>query len=148
MTLGAFTLLMLALVGLGIVSYAEDRRDPSIAQQLASQRDAVQKFMNTPFEPEESPGSLKAANTVLADPLRARGKAIYEAESCNVCHGDDGLGTGGGLTLAGVGATYPSGGLARILKTPTRELADAGMMPLDIPDADLSALVAYVDTLK
>lgn len=148
LTVGTCSLLMLGLIGLGVLSYAGDRRDPAIAEQLARQRAAAGKFMDTPFEPDESPGSLKAANTALADPQRARGKAIYEAESCNACHGDDGRGTAGGPTLVDSSTKYASDELARILKTPTKTMADGGMTPLDIPDGDLSALVAYVNTLN
>jgi ubiquinol-cytochrome c reductase cytochrome b subunit len=148
LTIGAFALVMLGLVGLGLASYAEDRRDPAVVSQLAAQRDAVRAYMDAPFEPEESPGSLRVSNTALADPIRARGKAIYEEQSCDACHGADGLGTTGAPTLAGIATKYPGDELARILKAPTARMVDGGMMPLDLPDADLAALVAYVNSVR
>lgn len=146
-TVGAFAVVLLGLLWLGVASHREDRRDRAIAEQLASQRAASQRFMDDPFEPEESSRSLKAANTALSDPLVTLGKTVYDAQSCNACHGDDGLGTAGAPTLAGTGAKHRVD-LAQILKQPTRTMADGGMMPVDIPDGDLEALVAYVKTFK
>lgn len=149
LTVGVFTVAMLVLVGLRFISHAEDRRDPGRGQQLRAQQDAVRAYMDTPFEPEESPASLKAANTALADPERARGKAIYEAQSCDACHGSDGLGVQGvAPSLAGLATKYPGGELARILKMPTSKMADGGMVPLEIPDDDVKALVLYITSLK
>lgn len=147
-TVGAFALVMAALVSLGALSYTEDRQDPAIVEQLTAQEDAVRAYMEAPFEPEESPGSLRAANTALVDPTRARGKAVYEEQSCDACHGSDGEGTGGGPPLAGMAVKYPGEELVRILKMPTQKMTDGGMMPLDVPDADLSALAAYVNSLR
>lgn len=147
-TVGAFALVMFALVGLGLASYAGDRRDPAIVEQLTAQEDAVRAYMQTPFEPEESPASLRAANTALEDPVRARGKAIYEEQSCDACHGSDGLGTPGAPSLAGMTVKYPDGELARVLRNPNSRMADGGMTPLDLADADLAALVAYVNSLR
>lgn len=147
-TVGATAVVLLGLIGLGMLSLAEDRRDPAIAQQLDSQRETARTFMKAPFEPEESPGSLKAANVALADPVRARGRAVYEAQSCDACHGSEGEGTAGGPPLAGVSTKHPSGELAHLLTAPTTKMVDDGMMPLDVPDADLDALVAYITSLK
>lgn len=147
-TVGAFALSMLALVGLGVASYAEDRRDPAIASQLAAQRDAARAYMEAPFEPDESPASLSAANAALADPVGARGKAIYEEQSCDACHGSDGLGTPGAPTLAGMATKYPGSALAAILKNPTPQMAEGGMTPLDVADADVAALVAYISRVR
>lgn len=147
-TVGAFALVMLALVGLGMLSRAADREDPGVVEQLAAQRDAVRAYMETPFEPDESPASLSAANAALADPVGARGKAIYEEQSCDACHGSDGLGTPGGPTLAGMATKYPGSALAAILRNPTPQMAEGGMTPLDVADADVAALVAYISSVR
>jgi len=117
-------------------------------EQLSAQRDAVRAYMEAPFEPDESPASLSAANAALADPVRARGKTIYEEQSCDACHGSDGLGTQGAPTLAGMPAKYPGGALTAILKNPTSKMTEGGMTPLDLPDADLAALVTYVNSVR
>ena len=44
--------------------------------------------MRKPFEPELSSATLAAANLALADPRAAKGKATFESQSCNACHGD------------------------------------------------------------
>ncbi|MEQ1910514.1 MAG: cytochrome b N-terminal domain-containing protein [Vicinamibacterales bacterium] len=147
-SVGAFMLVIVGLVGLGVASHVEDLRDPAIAQQLAAQRDATRAYMEDPFEPEESSGSLKAANTALADPVRARGKELYEAQGCDACHGGDGHGTPGGPPLVGVGTRLPAGELARMLKTPSLKMSDGGMTPLDLSDTELAALVEYVNSLR
>ena len=147
-TVGAFALVMLGLVGLGMASYAQDQRDPAIARQLEVQRDAVSAFMSLPFEPEESAGSLKVEKAALADPLSGRGKAIFEAQACDACHGPDGHGTDSAPSLVGVAGKYPNGGLTQVLKMPDAKMADGGMQPSDLSDEELAALVAYVAGLK
>jgi len=146
-TIGACAAVMLGLIGLGVASYREDKGDPSIAEALARQREDVRRFMEAPFEPDESAGSLRAAVVVLSDPAAARGKAIYEEQSCNACHGDDGLGTPGGPTLAGIAEKYRSN-FAQIIRQPTAKMADGGMTALEISDEDTAALLAYVSTFK
>jgi ubiquinol-cytochrome c reductase cytochrome b subunit len=147
-TVGAFAAAMLALVGLGVASHVEDRRDPAIAAQLETQRDVVRAYMELPFVPEESPASLRTSNTALADPERARGKTIYEQQSCDACHGSDGLGTAGGPALTAAAAKYPGDELAAILRVPSLAMGEGGMTPLDVSDAELAALVAYVASLR
>jgi ubiquinol-cytochrome c reductase cytochrome b subunit len=147
--IGAFTVTMIALVGLGVASYAGDRRDPAIAAQLQSQQEAVRAYMDAPFEPEESGRSLQAANVALEDPQRARGKAIYAEQSCDACHGENGQGTPDvAPSLVGVGTKYPGAALADMLRAPTAKMADGGMMPLELSDPDLAALIAYIDSFK
>ncbi|OFV89977.1 MAG: hypothetical protein A3H95_09860 [Acidobacteria bacterium RIFCSPLOWO2_02_FULL_64_15] len=147
-TVGAFVAVLLSLALLGVLSVVEDRRDPAIAEQLAAQREVDRQFTAEPFEPEESPASLKTAKAALADPATARGKAIYEAQSCDACHGDAGQGTPGASALIGLAAKYPADELQRVLKIPTQEMTDGGMMPVDISDDDLRVLVAYVNALR
>src|SRR6202049_2982334 len=94
--MGAYAFVVFPLVGLGLRSEYLDRRDPGAAQQLAKQKTEEDEYMHKPFEPELSSASLAAANAALADPLAAKGKTIFEAQSCNACHGDGGVGTAAG----------------------------------------------------
>jgi ubiquinol-cytochrome c reductase cytochrome b subunit len=151
LTIGSFVALMLALVFLGMTSYAEDRRDPAVARQLDAQSDAMRAFMSEPFQPEESARSLRGTNAALAalaNPLISHGRTIFEAQSCDACHGADGHGTESGPSLVGAAGRHPNGELSRVIRTPTAKMADNGMQPLDIPDDDLAALSAYVAGLK
>ncbi|MGB7218738.1 MAG: cytochrome b N-terminal domain-containing protein [Vicinamibacterales bacterium] len=147
-TVGAFAAVLLSLALLGVLSVLEDRRDPAIAQQLTAQREADRRYTAEPFAPEESPASLKTAKAALVDPALSRGKAVYEAQSCDACHGDAGQGTPGAPALIGLAAKYPGEEMSRILRMPTAKMTDGGMMPLDISDDDLKVLVAYMNALK
>jgi mono/diheme cytochrome c family protein len=147
-TLGAFAVVMLALVALGVQSRVQDERDPAIARQLAVQHDAVNAFMAEPFEPELAAGSLRVENAALANPLVAHGKEIFAVQSCDVCHGADARGTDSAPSLIGVAAKYRNGQLRELLVMPNAKMSDGGMQPLDAPDPDIDALVAYLESLK
>ena len=147
-SVGSFALVMLGLVALGVASHLQDRRDPAVARQLAVQRDAVSAFMADPFVPEASAGSLKVENAALADPAAADGKRVFEAQSCDACHGADGHGTDSAPTLVGMAAKYPNGELIRVIRMPTAKMSDGGMQPIDLSDPDAVALAAYVAGLK
>src|SRR5438034_9944810 len=79
-------------------------RNPGVAEQLKTQHEGTIQFMKAKFEPELSGGSLVAQNVALANPQAAEGKAIFEREGCNACHGDNGIGTSGGPKLIGGGS--------------------------------------------
>ena len=125
-----------------------DKHDPGVAQQLAKQRTEEDEYMRKPFEPELSSATLAAANIVLADPLAAKGKTIFEAQSCNACHGDAGVGTAAGPALIGIAAKLPAEQLAQLFKHPTAKMTAGGMPPIDLPPDELNALIAYVESLK
>jgi len=104
--------------------------------------------MHRPFEPELSSASLAAANVALADPLAAKGKTIFEAQSCNACHGDAGAGTAAAPALVGIAAKSSPEQLAQLFKHPTPKMTAGGMPPIDLPPDDFKALIAYVESLK
>src|ERR1700676_4826965 len=131
--LGAYRFVMLALVGLGLRSEYLDSHDPGVAQQLAKQKTEEQEYMRKPFESELSSASLAAANVALADPLAAKGKTIFEAQSCNACHGDAGLGTAAGPALIGIAAKLPAEQPLQFFQHPTPKMTAGGMPPIDLP---------------
>jgi mono/diheme cytochrome c family protein len=92
--------------------------------------------------------SLAAANLALADPLAAKGKTIFEAQSCNACHGDGGVGTAAAPALAGITAKFSSDYLVELLKHPTAKMTAGGMPPVELPPDELMALIAYLKSLK
>jgi ubiquinol-cytochrome c reductase cytochrome b subunit len=146
--MGAYAFVLFALVGLGLRSQYVDNHDAGVAQQLAKQRLEEREYMRKPFEPELSSSSLAAANVALADPLAAKGKTIFESQSCNACHGDGGVGTAAGPALVGIAAKVPADQLAQFFKHPTSKMTAGGMPPVDLPPDDLKALIAYVEGLK
>jgi ubiquinol-cytochrome c reductase cytochrome b subunit len=145
---GVFLLILGGFVTMGLMSVRDDRRDPSIAKQVAKQREETEQFMREPFEPEPAIGSLAAANAALSDPLAAAGKKIYEGESCDACHGENGIGTSAGSKLAGATAQKPTEELSNLLRHPTAKMLEGEMKPVDLSDEDLKALVAYIKSLK
>src|SRR3984893_2159034 len=146
--MGAYAFVLFALVVLGFRSQYLDKHDAGVAQQLAKQKMEEDEYMRKPFNPELSSASLAAANVALADPLAAKGKTIFEAQSCNACHGDGGVGTAAAPALVGIGAKFPPDQLAELLKHPTAKMNTGGMPPVDLPPDDLKALIAYLESLK
>src|SRR5262249_20711189 len=130
-TVGAFAVVMLGLVALGIQSRLQDERDPAVAKQLAVQTDAVDAFMKEPFEPEVTAGTLKVEKAAFIDPVVARGKDVFVAQACDACHGADARGSDSAPSLVGVAAKYPGEALAGVLKMPNAKMSDGGMQPLD-----------------
>src|SRR5580692_9212337 len=144
----AYAFVVLALVGLGLRSEYLDRHDPGVAQQLAKQKAEEAEYASKPFEPELSSASLTAENATLADPLAAKGKTLFEGQSCNACHGDGGVGTAAAPALIGIGKKFSPDQLAELFKHPTAKMNAGGMPPIDLPPDDLKALIAYVENLK
>jgi ubiquinol-cytochrome c reductase cytochrome b subunit len=145
---GVFLFILACFVVMGLMSVRDDQRDPSIAKQVAKQREETEQFMREPFEPEPAIGSLVAANVALSDPLAAAGKKVYEGESCDACHGENGVGTNAGPKLAGATAQKPAEELSQLLRHPTAKMIEGEMKPVDVSDEDLKALVAYIKSLK
>ena len=75
-------------------------------------------------------------------------KKIYDAESCDACHGEIGVGTSAGPKLSGGTSQKSPDELANLLKHPTAKMIEGEMKPVDVPEEDLKALVAYIKSLK
>jgi ubiquinol-cytochrome c reductase cytochrome b subunit len=146
--MGAYAFVFFVLIALGMRSQYLDKHDPGVAQQLAKQRAEEDDYMRKPFEPELSSASLAAANVTLADPVAAKGKTIFEAQSCNACHGDAGVGTAAGPALVGIATKFKPDQLAELLKHPNVKMTAGGMPAVDLPPEDLKALIAYLQSLK
>ncbi len=146
--MAAYAFVMFVLIGLGLRSQYLDRHDAGVSQQLAKQKLEEAEYMRKPFEPELSSASLAAANTALADPMAAKGKTIFEGNSCNACHGDGGVGTAVAPALIGMSSKLSPDEVADFFKHPTAKMTAGGMPPVDLPPDDLKALIAYVESLK
>jgi ubiquinol-cytochrome c reductase cytochrome b subunit len=145
---GIYLAIMATLITFGWLSRHEDQLDPAIAKQVAKQNEETEQFMREPFEPEAVASSLSAPAVVLLDPVAAAGKKIYESESCDACHGENGVGTSAGPKLSGATAKKAPDELANLLKHPTAKMIEGEMKPVEVPDDDLKALVAYIKSLK
>jgi ubiquinol-cytochrome c reductase cytochrome b subunit len=147
-SVGLFTAVLLGLAALGVISHRDDMRNPGVAAQLQAQREATKAFMSAKFEPELSGGSLAAENTALANPDAAKGKEIFEAQACNACHGDNGVGTAAAPKLIGIAAKYDAAKLEELLKHPTAKMTAGGMPTPDLKDDEMKQLFAYLQSLK
>lgn len=145
---GVFALILGGFVGMGLMSVRDDQRDPSIAKQVAKQHEETQRFMRERFEPEGAVSSISAPVVAVVDPLAVKGKKIYDGESCDACHGENGVGTNAGPKLAGGTAAKPGEELSNLLRHPTAKMIEGEMKAVDVSDEDLKALVAYIKSLK
>jgi ubiquinol-cytochrome c reductase cytochrome b subunit len=143
---GAFFLFLLAYVSLGIASYRDDSKDPGVAAQMRKQEEDARAFMQKPFVPESAAGSASAA-LASADPKILKGLALFQAQSCNSCHGDGGVGTAAAGPLTGVGQKYTDAQLMALLHAPNSQMTNGGMQAVDLKQEDLEALVAYLRQL-
>jgi len=149
MAVGIYLAIMATLITFGWLSRHEDQLDPAIAKQVAKQTEETEKFMSEPFEPEAASSALSApAVAPVLDPLAAAGKKIYDGESCDACHGENGVGTAVGPKLGGATAQKPPEELTNLLKHPTAKMTEGEMKPVTVSDEDLKALVAYIKSLK
>jgi len=147
-SVGLFTIILLGLGALGFASHREDMRNPGVAAQLKTQREDTLLFMKAKFEPELSGSSLVAKNAELANPEATKGKAIFEREGCNACHGDNGIGTAAGPKLVGVGSKYDAAKLEALLHHPTEKMTQGGMPPVELKDDEMKPLISYLQSLK
>jgi ubiquinol-cytochrome c reductase cytochrome b subunit len=146
---GIYLAILATLITFGLLSKREDRLDPAIAKQVAKQNEETQKFMHEPFEPEAAASALSApAVAPVLDPVAAAGKKIYDGESCDACHGENGVGTAVGPKLAGATAQKSTDELANLLRHPTPKMIEGEMKPVEVSDEDLKALIAYLKSLK
>ena len=94
-------------------------------------------------------GNTPSASAVTAlDPLAAAGKKIYGDQSCDACHGESGIGTDAGPKLAGTIAQKPAAEMAQLLRHPNAAMTKGQMPPVEVSDAEMKALVAYIQSLK
>jgi len=146
-SVGAFLLFLIVYTGLGFASYHDDFSDPSMAAQMHKQDADSRAFMDSPFVPENTSGSLPAS-LVSADPMVVKGHALFQSQSCNSCHGEGGVGTAAAKALTGVGGKYSDAQLAVLLHTPNSKMAAGGMQPVMLKPQDLEALSTYLRQLQ
>lgn len=88
-----------------------------------------------------------AGSSAAQSRLAARGKEVFAAHGCRVCHGAEGTGTAAGPSLVGIGKKYSAEEIGDLIRHP----ATARMPKFSesaLPNADLKAVIAYVETLK
>lgn len=99
---------------------------------------------------------VAAVAALIAAPAMAqdveKGKAVYEAQKCSLCHSVGGRGNAKG-PLDKVGAKLSAEDIRKWIVSPKEMKSETGRKPdmrayPSLPAADLDALVAYVKSLK
>ena len=90
-----------------------------------------------------------ATAPVLAeDAAVTKGRAVFEAQKCTMCHSVDGKGNKN-KPLDGVGSTLKPEEIRKWISSPKEMKADTRMKAYpSLPAEDLDALVAYISSLK
>jgi ubiquinol-cytochrome c reductase cytochrome b subunit len=156
---------------LGMTSHLEDSRDAAVTAQLAQQSQQESAYSHAAFQPysasspsaaAEAPrldappqsktaeGTATLSRSTLAPKSSARampGEAIYQAQGCATCHGAGGLGTSKGPDLTQLSQAMTPAALTNVLQHPTDRMHAGGMPPVQATGTDLSALVAYLQSL-
>ena len=145
---GIYLAILATLVTFGVLSKREDRLDPAIARQVARQDEETRRFMAEPFQPEAAASGLSAPAVVVLDPIALAGKKVYGDQSCDACHGENGVGTDVGPRLVGLTTKQSPGQVSQLLRHPNAAMIKGEMKPVDVSDKELAALVAYVKSLK
>jgi len=95
---------------------------------------------------------LATASAAAAQSPRAqvveRGQAAFQSNGCYGCHLIGKAGTPIGPDLSHVGRRYPPEYLARWLRDPARQRPSAHMPALELTEADVQALAAYLGSLR
>jgi len=93
------------------------------------------------------------ASGAFAQGVVEKGKAVYTAQKCQMCHSIAGVGNKKG-SLDEVGSKYAASDLhawivdAPAMTTKTKAERKPAMKPYALPKDDVDALVAYMATLK
>ena len=100
----------------------------------------------------ERPSAEGGASAALApaggSPAKAMpGETIYQAQGCATCHGAGGTGTSKGPDLTKLTQTMSPAALTNVLQHPTDKMHAGGMPPVQATGTDLTALVAYLQSL-
>jgi mono/diheme cytochrome c family protein len=78
----------------------------------------------------------------------ARGQAAFKSNGCYGCHMIGKFGTPIGPDLSVVGRKYEPDYLARWLRDPAMQRPNAHMPALELSEADVRALAAYLGSLR
>jgi cytochrome c553 len=83
-----------------------------------------------------------------AGPVVERGQAAFKNNGCYGCHIIGKFGTPIGPDLSQVGRKYQPEYLERWLRDPAQQRPSAHMPALELTDADIRALAAYLGSLR
>jgi ubiquinol-cytochrome c reductase cytochrome b subunit len=143
---GGVLIVLVGLLWLGMASRLEDSRDAPVAAQLAEQDQQEHAYFYSAFKPYSAPSPSGGVASTSEDPTVAQGKGIFDSHGCSGCHGESGGGAIG-PSLTHITTQYPPAQLTALLKAPRANMKAAGMVPLTLNAADMTALVSYLSSL-
>jgi ubiquinol-cytochrome c reductase cytochrome b subunit len=127
---------------------------PAIAQQPAeSPAPSAPEIASAPAPAPPPPSAATTAAPVAAPSVApvtagtAGGRAVFVANGCAACHGQNAGGTHFAPSLIGVGQRFPGPKLPNLLRHPEKRMSDGGMPAVNVDDAHLQLLVAYLSGL-
>ena len=89
-----------------------------------------------------------AAPVLAQDAKATKGREVFEAQKCQMCHSVEGKGNKN-HPLDGIGSTLKPEEIRKWISSPKEMKADTRMKAYpSLPAEDLDALVAYVSSLK
>ncbi len=91
--------------------------------------------------------STACSGGAAAPPDIERGKQVYRAQRCAVCHSIEGSGNRRN-PLDGVGSKLSTDDIRKWIVSPKEMQPDIRKKSYDLPPDDLTALIAYIESLK
>lgn len=95
--------------------------------------------------------AVEAPKAVKPAPLSAealRGKAIFQRNRCETCHGVDGLnGTVAAPGLAGMASVLPASVLDNLLQHHSTQMKNGNMPPTNMDASTRKAVIAYIRSM-
>ena len=92
--------------------------------------------------------SAGAVGSQPPEPAAAQGRRLFTEHGCYGCHTVRGTGTPIAPDLSHVGSFQTEGDLARRLRDPAAHAPGAHMPKLDLTEAEVRALAAYLASLR
>jgi mono/diheme cytochrome c family protein len=80
--------------------------------------------------------------------LVGQGRTVFRDQGCYGCHTAEGMGTPIATDLSRIGAKYDEAYLARWLRDPSLQRPSAHMPKIDLSQAEVRALAAYLGSLR
>jgi ubiquinol-cytochrome c reductase cytochrome b subunit len=124
-------------------------------QQLVAYLSSLGIAPSTDSEPagpgisSRTAGAANEIKPVALSAEAARGKAVFENNSCQTCHGVGGLhGTVAAPGLAGTASILPASTLDNLLRHHSKRMQNGGMPLTNMSAADRKAIIAYIRSLS
>jgi mono/diheme cytochrome c family protein len=97
--------------------------------------------------PAPAPRSVTPAGRTAESKLVSRGRQLFAVDSCRVCHGPTAHGTAMAPSLISVGKKYSAAQIAHLIRHPVTPKMPS-FTENAISDADLKAIITFLETLK